>query len=115
MVSNDCYYYCVLRVLERKRGIVEFKKADPALSGSKERREPFRLVLAGYHQRRADRVLRRVRLLHLPALVVRHLGGNQGLVRRRNQADRRAELLLSDFRVQSRTRERKNTYRRLRP
>lgn len=79
----------------RQRG----KKTDETRFGGQEGGKSLRLVLPSHHERRNDRVLRRLGLLHIPTVVILDLGSDKGVVRYRNKKTRRPELLFPDFRV----------------
>ena len=66
-------------------------------NGGQEGRQSGRLVLTDHRQGRNAGVLRRVRMLHPPAMGLLHLGGHPEVLRRRNQEARRRELLLPNF------------------
>eukprot|EP00166_Cyanidium_caldarium_P005414 ctg_653.g285 len=59
----------------------------------------LRVVSAAGGQVRADRVLRHLRLLHLPAVVVCHLGAHSRVLRRRDKIAGRGQRLLPAVRI----------------
>ncbi|XP_034131369.1 bifunctional glutamate/proline--tRNA ligase isoform X2 [Drosophila guanche] len=91
------------------------QKADALGPGGHQGGESARLVLAGDHQGRDDRVLRCVRVLHPAPLVLCHLEVHQAVVRCRDHSHGRQGVLLPHLRVQGGAREGEDAHRGLCP